>query len=259
MKRLIFICIVLIAVMSCQKDQSADSGTSPVAAESTKPDSNVLQVSDIEATSAEPVELSRTYIGDNLTLVSQNDGARTGQIKLIGADAEALYQALWLNALPATANAVFSDIKKIGSHLLCEEMSMASRPQNKIHTCTFNINYELGSVTALSAPTSEPPAAAPEDAYEGEVLRLMVANSTLQGGVILKPEDSKVLYFALNAIEVEKPATETYKSINRKLGQNIKCLHAITRSSPEKSEFSCAINISNAQTGVVETLNPIEN
>lgn len=265
MKNLLIISLALIAFASCQKKPAsaeapaeapmAESATPPPApvTEQAEPgsDSDVMLASDVDENSPELITLNRTYLGDNLSLTfphAHSDGA----LKLIGDDAKKMFEALHTAIIPTEADEeITAGRTKFGVNVVCDEYALKSEPEKTLYTCTFMLNYRDGSINSMGRLQVAPASAPTPAAYNGEMLNLLVSDSIPVGLIELKPKDSKVLFSVLTATAESEPDTETHKNIKVKTGQHMKCAHAVTKSSPEKSEFSCFVNIENSQTGAV--------
>lgn len=267
MKNLLVISLTLIAFSSCQKKPaSAEAPAEAPVTESTTPppppapvteqaepgsDSDIMLASEVDENSPELITLNRTYLGDNLALTFPSPD-KGGHIKLIGDDAKKLFETLQSDVVAVEADEEFAAGRtKIGQSLVCDESALKSEPENKLYTCTLMINYVEGTVASTEQTVVLPASVPTPAAYNGEMLNLLISDSVPVGLIELKAKDSKVLFSVLTANAESEPDTETHKNIKVKTGQHIKCAHAVTKSTPEKSEFSCVVNIENSQTGAV--------
>lgn len=272
MKNLIIITLALIAFASCQKKPAGanapaeapvtESTTPPPpapAAEEAEPgsDSDILLASNIDETSAQLITLDRTYLGDNLALTFPDEKSG-GHIKLLGDDAKKMFDTLVTTSIPVEASEDFAAGQtKIGVDVLCDETALKEEPENKIYSCTLVINYKLGSITELGNPVTIQATTPRPAAYSGQLLSLSIPAEpeAMPAGLIeLKPKDSKVLFSVMTATAENQADTDTHKNIKMKTGQKIKCIHAITKTTPEKSEFACFVSIENSLTGAMEAL-----
>lgn len=263
MKKLMLIAIALVGLAACSYNDDNNDANPMAPAEPAVED---IQTQDAKksAQSTEddqkapqataPFSLDQSYLGKNLTMIYPHS-ANWGWVKIMGQDAEKLFETLQVKVTEAAGNSMWLPAQvKEGGNIACYKQAMKATPEKMKYTCSIYIDYRKGLVSVISAEIAKDKSVPElEEPYSGETLELKAPDVRDWGRVRLSGKDAEALYFTMAVEPFSAGGNAVYLPAKQKKGVNINCFEQAAKATPDKPEYVCSLFL-NYSTGEINTI-----
>ncbi len=161
--------------------------------------------------------LKKTYSGENLILVYPH-ARNFGYLKLLGADAKALFHSLQVITTKGDGNRMWlpSRIRQ-GNNVTCFEQRQKATPEVLGYECSIYLDYKMG-LLSLHTDKIKKDESVPylKETYKSQNLWLVAGHSRSFSSLTIHGEDARALYHSLKIVP-EGSATHWFKKKSRHL------------------------------------------